>query len=105
MKYLVIVIFLMASSLSSAEDWVRVTDWNKLSWQIQSHSGRVFLRNLDAFNSEFLGCCYNYYIETSTDQGKAVWSTILSHMMTNKPLILGVADQTKSGAITYFGKW
>lgn len=104
-SYIAAVVFLLFTHSSFAVDFVGVDDMSKIKWQIQSSTGKVFIRNLDEFNSGFLGCCYNHYIETTTDEGKAVWSTILSHMMAGKPLSLGVTDKTQAGPIVYFGKW
>jgi hypothetical protein len=86
----------------SADDGVTVTDMSQLRWQADT-VGRVWIRNLNQFDSTFLGCCYNYYIDTTTADGKIKWSAVLSYVATGAPLYFYVANKTQPGPVTYVG--
>jgi hypothetical protein len=77
---------------------------SQLKWQMDP-SGKVWLRNLNEFNPSFLGCCYNYYIDTTTTVGKSAWSAVLTKIASSGALILGVAQKEQVGPVTYFGNW
>ena len=97
-------LFMLISSSVCAEDWITVNDMSLLKWQM-APNGKVYFRNLNEFHPQALPCCYNHYIDTTTDAGKSVWSVILTKMASSQPLILGVPSLTQPGAITYLGVW
>jgi hypothetical protein len=68
-------LFLTGAAL--ADDGVTVADVTQLKWQ-SDPTGRIYIRNLNQWDSTFLGCCYNYYIDTTTADGKLKWSAILA---------------------------
>lgn len=93
-----------ASYDTYSEDWAVITANKKLHWQI-TPEGIIYFRNLDHFNPQFLACCYNYSLNITTDNGKAIWSTILAKTAAKEDIILGVANQKVPGPITYVGQW
>jgi hypothetical protein len=98
------ILALFICTAASAEDWITVNDMSQVNWQI-TPSGRVYFRNLNEFRSDALACCYNYYLDTTTDTGKALWSVVLTKMTTSSKLILGTPNISEAGPITYAGIW
>lgn len=83
--------------------YVQVTDASQLSYSTEP-SGKVWLRNLNAFNSSALGCCWNYSIDPSTPEGKNIWVLLLMAMAQGQAINLGVPDGYAAGAVTYAWK-
>ena len=112
MKYLKMVLSMVAiSSLlnvaaysaASATVWVYVPDVSQL--QYQAAGNMVYFRNFNQFNSSALPCCYNYWIDTSTTEGKNTFALFLSAAAQAKGLYFGVPDAYASGAVTNTGIW
>lgn len=59
--------------------------------------------NLSQFDSSFLGCCYNFYIDTSTAAGRAMWSAVLVNTASEKRLTFYVSSKTTPGIVTFLG--
>jgi hypothetical protein len=105
MKKVIMMLSLLFMTLSTnAEDWITVNNMSQIKWQI-APTGKVYLRNINEFNSQALPCCYNYYIDTTTPAGKSLWSVVLTKMTTSQKLILGTPDISTAGPITYAGIW
>ncbi len=104
MKYSLILVLFLLLGLSAvearADDPVTVNDMTQLSWQMDP-SGKVWIWNLDSFDSSFLPCCYKYYIDTTTGVGKTQWSTVLAHTITGRHLTFYVSNKAQSGPITF----
>ena len=90
-------------SACQAVDFVLVPNASGLKWQLASN--RVYFRNLNDFDGTFQGCCYSYWIDLTTDQGKAQWSVILTRMTTGGRLYFGVESKSVAGLVTYVGDW
>ncbi|PCH65678.1 MAG: hypothetical protein COC04_01335 [Gammaproteobacteria bacterium] len=105
MKYLLTLFILFFTNIVSAEDVLLVNDSSALKWEVRSTSGKVYFRNLNEIDSSYLACCYNYYIDASTDEGKAVWSSFLSYHISGKPLRLVFSDKSTAGPLTGLGAW
>lgn len=86
-----------------AISYVQVTDASQLSYSTEP-SGKVWLRNLNVFNSNALGCCWNYSIDPSTPEGKNIWVLLLMAMAQGSSINLGVPDGYVAGAVTYAWK-
>ena len=97
---------LMASGAAHADTaFVYVPDMSTLQWQIDS-KGVVFLRNLNTYNSAFLGCCYNYSVDTTTVAGKSIWAAMLTRISLAQPMYLGFDNgATVPGPVSYAGIW
>ena len=90
---------LLSVSPVRADDGVRIPDASQLSFTIDS-SNKVWLRNLNQFDSTFLGCCYNFYIDTTTQYGMLMWSWIQVAAVTASPVTLYVSSKTAAGNVT-----
>jgi len=82
-----------------ADDAVRIPDASQLSWTIDA-TGKVWLRNLNQFDSTFLGCCYNFYLDTTTQYGMVMWSWVQVAAVTANPLTLYVSSKSTAGNVT-----
>jgi hypothetical protein len=88
---------------ASAEVYVSVPDASLVKYQVQA-SG-IALRNLNDFNPNALSCCYNYWIDTTTQIGKDIFAAMLVAAAQGKPFIFGVPNGYASGAVTQGGQW
>lgn len=87
-----------------ANDFVHISNASQLKWQI-TDSNKVYLRNLNDFDSTFLACCYNYWIDLATEAGKAYWVTLQIKIAAGVEVDLGVADKTVSGPLNSVGDY
>jgi len=96
-----------AFSLDARADyWFKVSDASQIQYLISGSGGnQVILRNLNSFDSTVLGCCYNYWIDLTSDGGKAMWATLLAKMEAREPIWVYVTSQTVGGPvlIAWFG--
>jgi hypothetical protein len=92
------------ASVLAAPAWavtnVFVPDASQLSYSTEP-SGKVWIRNLNTFNSGVLGCCWNYSIDPTTPEGKNIWVVLLVAMSQAQSINLGVPDGQAPGAITF----
>ena len=103
MKILAAALLSLASAHASAVEFAYLPDASKLTWQMQG--GTVFLRNLNQFNGNFLPCCYNFSIDTTTPTGKVQWATLLAKITAGQPIYIGVDDPAQISAVAYLGLW
>jgi hypothetical protein len=99
-----LLVFGAAFSLDARADyWFKVNDASQIQYLIGSP--QIYLRNLNTFDSTVLGCCYNYWIDISTDGGKASWATLLAKIQSQQPIWIYITSQTVAGAVTiaWFG--
>ena len=101
-RILVLVLAAVFSSVAAAEDYVLINNMSTLKWQMTS-DGKVWFRNLNEYNNLFLGCCYNYYLDTTTTTGKSYWAMILLKMATGQSLNISVPNKAVSGSINVIG--
>ena len=93
-------IFLMSLLLSqlgvtslahAAGKYVLLDDVGRLKYQMGS-DGVVWFRNLNEFDATVTGCCYAFYLDTTTGNGKSLWALVLMKMASNGSLYLHVSD-------------
>ena len=96
---------LFAIQNSNATDWITINDMRQVEWQNFGNDGKIYFRNLNNFDSSFQGCCYSYWIDPNSINGKITWSIILTKIATGGKLVLGVADKTVGGNIHSVGVW
>jgi len=89
-------------SPAHADDGVSISDAGSLKWVVSG--SRVYLRNLSDYDSSWQGCCYNYYIDITTDEGKAMFSALLTSYAAHLPIIIYVANKATTGAVTLLGR-
>lgn len=105
MKKLLAFLLLSVCAINArAVDFVYVPDASKLFWQMDA-SGRVWFRNFNQFNGSFLGCCYNFYLDTASPACKSEWATILLKMGGAQGLYFGVDSAAAVGPVVYIGNW
>jgi len=90
--------------VSQAYAWVWVANVSQLQYQTNP-DGRVYLRNLNQFNASAAGCCYNYYFDTNTAEGKAIFALFLAKAAQGAGLQIGVPNGFAPGVITNVGEW
>jgi hypothetical protein len=109
MKYttlagLLVIVGALTMRSAWAETWVYVPDMSQLKYQLYP-GGLIYFRNLSDFSTAALGCCYNYSIDTTTQDGRNTWATILSAIAQHSPLYLGIPDGQAQGIVTEVGIW
>jgi hypothetical protein len=107
MKRLFVSVLLCVSLNASADPvLVDIPDASKILWQMQS-DGLLWFRNLNEFNASFIGCCYNYTLNTTTPQGRIFYAMLLSKIAEHKGITLGFPALAVAGtpqALTLMGK-
>jgi hypothetical protein len=98
----------MVFSLDARADyWFKVNDASQIQYLIGQT--QIYLRNLNSFDASVQGTApwsdYNYWIDLSTDVGKACWATLLAKMEAREPIWIYITSQTANGAVTiaWFG--
>jgi hypothetical protein len=92
---------------AQADYWFKVNDASQIQYLIGGP--QIYLRNLSSFDASVQGSVpggfYNYWIDLSTDGGKANWATLLSKMEAREPIWIYIISQTANGAvlIAWFG--
>lgn len=86
-----------------ASDQVYISDASTLKWQISSQ--KAWLRNLHEYDATFLGCCYNFWIDLTTDEGKAMWSAILAAVHASDSIYLHAVSKTTASEIVSLGRY
>lgn len=86
-----------------ADDYVLVPNASQLQWT--ETGGKVYLRNLNQFDSTFLPCCWNFYFDITTDEGKMQWSFLLTRITTGGRVWLGFSSKSTAGSLKYIGDW
>lgn len=84
-----------------ADYWFRVADASQIQY-LTDGGTRIYLRNLNSFDSTVLGCCYNYWIDVSSEAGKAAWATLLTKIETQQHIWLyltGPQSQTVASPV------
>jgi hypothetical protein len=90
-----------------ADYWFKINDASQIQFLIGNP--QIYLRNLNSFDASVQGTVpwtdYNYWIDLSTDAGKACWATLLVKMEAREPIWLYITSQTANGAVTiaWFG--
>jgi hypothetical protein len=87
-----------------AETWVYVSDMSQMKYQLFP-GGLIYFRNLSDFSSAALYGNYNYWIDTTTQDGRNSWATMLSAIAQHSPLYLGIPDGQAQGNVSYVGIW
>lgn len=99
-----VVLLLLDARVSYAYGQVYIPDASLLQYQL-TPGGRVYFRNLNQFNGNALGCCYNYWIDTTTENGKNIFALFMSKAAQGKGLYFLFPDGGATGSIDYVGEW
>lgn len=84
--------------------WISIPDVSQIQYQTYQ-DGKVYLRNLNSFDSQATGGDYAYYIDTTTQEGKDIFALFLSFIPQGHSLWLGLSNGYAAGAITAVGNW
>lgn len=90
-------------SMAMAGSQLIIADASAVKWAV--HGDRVYFRNLDEFDQSWLGCCYNYYIELTTDSGRAMFSAFIAKQVSGQPVNLYLENKAVPGHILMVGNW
>ena len=82
-------------SLASAYDILVVPDASVIKYAVDP-TGFVYLRNLNEVDPTWAGCCGNFWINTNTDGGRAMYSALLTAAATNRRLTIVAASKAGS---------
>lgn len=96
-----LVAVLVAASPAVAADTLAIDNGADLKWV--NYTGKVYFRSLDTADLGWLGCCYNHYIDPTTDEGKAVSSAFPSKGLPAQPLISPPASRAQAGPVLQLG--
>lgn len=91
------------SAPARASDTLIVNDTSQLEWII--YSGKTYFRNFNAIDPTWLGCCYNYYFDLTTDEGGAMFSAFLTYQSLGRTMMFNVTSKSVAGPIVQFGKF
>jgi hypothetical protein len=91
------------SQSASATVWVYVSDVSQL--QYSTNGNFIYFRNFNQFNTSAFGCCWNYWIDTTTTEGKNTFALMMAAAAQAKPMYFGVPDGYASGMVTLNGIW
>jgi hypothetical protein len=92
---------LVFSECANATVWVYVSDVSQL--QYSTNGNFLYFRNFNQFNASALGCCWNYWIDTTTTEGKNTFALIMAAAAQAKPMYFGVPDGYASGLVALNG--
>ena len=82
----------MGPTAHAAESLV-VPDASVLQYGV-NNDAKVYFRNLNQVGAGWLGCCYNYWIDISTDTGRAQFSAFLTAKASHSRIAFFIADKT-----------
>ena len=99
-----LIIGLGFSLCAHSETFIWVSDTSQIKY-LSGQDGKIYVRNLSDFSSYALGCCYNYWIDTTTDGGRNDLAILLSAAAQHTGLYIGVPDNLASGAVEDVGSW
>ncbi len=103
-RYLIGLLLISCSSISVASDYLLIPDMSQLKFQISGT--KVYLRNLNQFDESWADCCYSYYVDLTTDDGRATWSTMLAKMTVGGRYYIGVNSKSSTpSAVSFSGDW
>jgi hypothetical protein len=83
----------LSSTAHATSTYIRVTDVSQLKYLMES-SGIVYFRNLNTFDNTVTGCCYAFFLDTTTAYGKSSWALIMEKMATGGGLWFYVSNTT-----------
>ena len=89
------------SSTAHAGDGLVVPDASVLQYGVQDY--KVYFRNLNQVDSTWLPCCYNYWIDISTDNGRAQFSAFLTAKASHQKIVFWVTSKATPTAFAIVG--
>ena len=98
-------VVMMSSVASAASDRFSISDASQVQFTVNpgTSPAYVFFRNLDSFGPGWLGCCGNYFIDVSTEGGKAQFSTFLAAYFSRQKIVFYV--EKNGGPLGHVGNF
>jgi hypothetical protein len=93
-----------AFSLQARAVWIYIPDASQVYYQTRGN-GRIYFRNFDSFDANAMGCCYNYWIDPSTTEGKSIYALFLSYIAQGKGFRIAIPDGKQPGPVGAAGTW
>lgn len=110
MKVYIIIFLLTASLLApqivlAAPDRLANNDASQVQFTVNASGPPtyVYFRNFDSFGAGWLGCCGPYFIDISTEGGKAQFYTFLAAYLSKQKIVIYV--EKNGGAILQIGNF
>lgn len=72
--------------------------------QFSVYGEKLYFRNLHTFNPQWTGCCYNYSIDLTSDEGKSMYAYFMLQYA-NRGRIVLLKESVASGPIQQMGNW
>ena len=94
---------LAAGAPAHADDYLAIPDASVVKYAVAPSGGKVFFRNLNEIAPSWHGCCEYYWIDITTDNGRAQFSAFLSAKMARGRLVLSVPAAGSPSAILLLG--
>lgn len=92
---------LALGSTARADDGLVVSDASVLKYGVQDN--KVYFRNLNEVNTSWLPCCYNYWIDISTDNGRAQFSAFLTAKASHARIAFWIGNKATPSAFAIVG--
>jgi hypothetical protein len=100
---LIFALLAMVFASTARADYIGVPDASLISYAVTAPHDKVFLRNLDTFNSSWHGCCGYYWFDLTTPAGQAQFATLLTAIAQKKYLGIYIASASTGGVIDQVG--
>lgn len=95
----------VAFSRPASAVWITIPDASQVAYMTDGN-GKVYFRNLDSFDSaNALSCCYNYWIDTTSAEGKLIYALLLSYIPQAKGFHIWIPDVRQPGQMSAAGTW
>jgi hypothetical protein len=97
-------LFFAVPQIASAQSvFVRISDASKVDFQ--TGGSNVYLRNMNLFDANAQGCCYAYWIDTSTPEGKNIFALFLESIALQQGMWVALPPGYGTGAVAAGGNW
>jgi hypothetical protein len=93
---------LTGADANAAMAQLTVNDASQIKFVVHTDN-KVYVRNLNQFDSAWAGCCYAFWMDLSTDSGRAQYAAFLSAYFSRQKITL-LAD-TAGGAFIHVGSF
>lgn len=90
------------STAHAAAESLVVPDASILQYGV-NNDGKVYFRNLNQVDAGWMGCCYNYWIDLSTETGRGQFSAFLTAKASHSRIAFFIADKSVASPFIMVG--
>ena len=90
------------ASANAAAGTLTVNDASQVQY-VANPDGKIYFRNLNQFDPTWAGCCYAFWIDVSTDGGRAQYAAFLSAFFTRQKIMF--YGDSAGGAFSHVGSF